>query len=252
MGAQVMARLSTLIFARHYGYEYLHLPLYALEHTPPGVAPGEWAAKWERFLNYAEGEELLGGRIAEAVAVRKVQRLRPLSGRIYSVANCHRVTNRLTTEWHALRPQLRAAYYRTSKPGLKFAGGQPILAVHVRRGDVMSHGKNSGRYTELSAVMARVDRLVSEFQCRSGHVPEVHVYSEGDVALFQPMVDRFCARLHLDEDDLTAFHGLVMADGLVMAKSSFSYLAGLISSGLCIYEPFWHPPMPDWKIWALN
>ena len=37
------------------------------------------------------------------------------------------------------------------------------------------------------------------------------------------------------------------SDILVTAKSTFSYLAGLINlTGLVIYEPFWFPPWDDW------
>lgn len=249
MGAQVFARLSTRVFARHYGYQYLHTPLQKLEHTPPGVAPEQWAAQWENFLNYAAGETLLPVDATDVIPVRKVQRLRPLSHRIYAVANCHRITDRLPAAWHELRPQLRAAYHRTPKPGLGGReAGRPVLAVHIRRGDVSQHGVHHVRFTALDTVITRVECLLAALQRRAATMPVVHVYSEGDAAHFQPLVEKFHARLHLDEDDFVTFHALVMADGLVMAKSSFSYLAGLLSAGLCGYEPFWHPPMPDWKI----
>lgn len=245
MGAQVFARLSTLIYARHHGYQYLHTPLQKLEHTPPGVAPEQWAAQWENFLNYAEGETLLPD-VSGVIPIRKLRRLRPLSHRIYAVKNCHDITNRLPAEWHALRPQLRAAYQRTPKPDLgSRESGRPVLAVHIRRGDVSQDGVHFVRFTALDDILARVEFLTEVLRKRQGE-PRVHVYSEGDAAHFQPLVERFQARLHLDEDDFTTFHALVQADGLIMAKSSFSYLAGLLSTGLCVYEPFWHPPMPDW------
>jgi hypothetical protein len=248
MGAQVFARLSTRIFARHYGYQYLHTPLQKLDHTPPSMAATEWAAQWEHFLNYAEGETLVPPNADGVIPVKKVQRLRPLSHRIYAVKNCHDITNRLPAEWHALRPQLRAAYQRTAKPDLgPGESDHPVLAVHIRRGDVSSDGLHHVRFTALDDILARVEFLSAVLHTQAGNMPSVHVYSEGDAAAFQPLVQKFAASLHLDEDAFTSFHSLVQADGLVMAKSSFSYLAGLLSTGLCVYEPFWHPPMPDWK-----
>jgi hypothetical protein len=31
-----------------------------------------------------------------------------------------------------------------------------------------------------------------------------------------------------------------------MAKSSFSYVAGLLNEGIVVYEPFWHQPLTRW------
>jgi hypothetical protein len=41
---------------------------------------------------------------------------------------------------------------------------------------------------------------------------------------------------------------LVGADVLIMAKSTFSYVAGLLSDGINIYEPCDYPPMPNWLV----
>ena len=42
------------------------------------------------------------------------------------------------------------------------------------------------------------------------------------------------------------FHHLVNANVLVLAKSSFSYLAGLYNQNIVYYIDFWHTPMPNW------
>lgn len=39
---------------------------------------------------------------------------------------------------------------------------------------------------------------------------------------------------------------MVFADVLVTKTNSFSYAAGLISTGNIYCIPFWHPPLPSW------
>jgi hypothetical protein len=38
------------------------------------------------------------------------------------------------------------------------------------------------------------------------------------------------------------------ANGLIMAKSSLSHVAGLLSKGSVYYEPFWHGPLSSWRV----
>ena len=48
------------------------------------------------------------------------------------------------------------------------------------------------------------------------------------------------------DDVFETFHHFVQSDILFVAKSTFSYLGGVIGGNVCIGEPFWHPPLPGW------
>jgi hypothetical protein len=53
-------------------------------------------------------------------------------------------------------------------------------------------------------------------------------------------------------DPLDALNSMIHADVLMMAKSSLSYVAGLLNKrGLVIHEPYWHAPVSGWifNIW---
>jgi hypothetical protein len=54
--------------------------------------------------------------------------------------------------------------------------------------------------------------------------------------------------MHLNGDVFECLHSLITADILVMAKSSFSYTAALLSRGIVIYSPFWHAPLQQWIV----
>ena len=235
-----MARISTIIYAELKGIRYLHTPLQSLDHTPAKVSPGDWAWRWENFLNYADQETASPGTILTPVS--KAHRLRPLSGHIYAVKHCHKITNHLPLQWNALRARLRAGYHPST--AIVPTDG-PVIAVHVRRGDVTNQGSNRLRYTPLESIVPRIE-LALQVLSKTHETPRVKIYSQGAPEEFAPLVTRFAAELCLGEDEFITFGALVSADALVMAKSSFSYLAALISVGVCIYEPFWHPPMPDW------
>jgi hypothetical protein len=72
-----------------------------------------------------------------------------------------------------------------------------------------------------------------------------HIYSEGSESEFECFKNPNTV-LHLNEDVKTTFIGLIVSDVLVQSKSSFSYVAGLLTQGIVYHIPFWHPPMSKW------
>ena len=53
---------------------------------------------------------------------------------------------------------------------------------------------------------------------------------------------------HAFERLLDVLLHLVEADVLVMAKSSFSYIAAILNAGVKIYEPNFDPPQSTWVV----
>ena len=76
-----------------------------------------------------------------------------------------------------------------------------------------------------------------------------HIYSQGAVDAYHEYTNNHDDTvLHLNEDVLITFHGLVFADTLVTSASSFSYTAALLSNGVIYYKDFWHKPADSWII----
>jgi hypothetical protein len=70
--------------------------------------------------------------------------------------------------------------------------------------------------------------------------------SQSDVCDFDvlPNLRRF-----VNGDPVESFARMARADVLVISKSSFSYLAGLINkSSIVVYHPFEHPCLPGWLL----
>ena len=115
------------------------------------------------------------------------------------------------------------------------------VAIHLRLGDVANHSGRSSRIDRAVQQISTIRKYLEE----KGENFEILVLSQGSPASFTPLVD-LGAQLHLNEDLFKTFHTLVCADILCMAKSSLSYAAALLNQKTVIYEPFWHPKLPNW------
>jgi hypothetical protein len=73
----------------------------------------------------------------------------------------------------------------------------------------------------------------------------VSLHSQGAAVDFAGL-EALGAQLCLDVDAVWTMRQLIEADILIMSKSSFSYVAALVSDGIKLYEPFWHSPLSAW------
>ena len=243
-----MACASAMIFAKLRGLRYAHTPFSNIAHAPENTPMDEWSAAWESFFALGNGEipaaevEARGLRLVE---VAKPHRTRLRSRCLHVVAHCHKVTDRHPEEWAALAPVLRQKYLSSPKPVLPPDPDDTIrIAVHLRRGDVGATGRFSERFTPDMEVLRRLAHLLDSLgPARERAV--VRLFSEGNPDDFAPYRE-LGAALHLDEDAFETFHHLARSHVIMLAKSTFSYLAGMIGGALCLYEPFWHQPLPGW------
>ena len=81
---------------------------------------------------------------------------------------------------------------------------------------------------------------------------EIHILSEGEPELFKAITDIYPdIKLHLSIDIQQTFHMMVIADVLIMSKSSFCYSAGLINKNKVVANNltrWWHKPLKTWSI----
>lgn len=242
-GAQVCAQLSGIIYAALCGATYAHTPFQEIAHGPVDQDPAVWVKAWEEFFSIGAGEvQALDLSHLRERELRKPHRKKPKNGRLNVVHHCHKITNHHPDAWNALRPSIRSKYFLHKKPATPLENDTGMsIAVHVRRGDVTQDGSFSERYTSSSTISSHVKRVVELLgrdRC------QVHLFSQSgqDLAEFEELDPQW----HLDLDPFTTLHSLASADILFAAKSCFSWLAGLITTGHVIQDEFWHPSMPGW------
>lgn len=245
-GAQISARISTMIFAGLKGLTYAHSPVADVAHVPAGTSPEDWSRRWEDFFNLGAGEITaaeIEARGYPVTTVAKPHRFLPRSRRLHVVAHCHKVTDHHPEAWAAIAPELRNKYRLSPKPTLPgYDDGRVQIAIHLRRGDVGSSGQFSERFTADEVVLSRVRRVL---EAVGPDRATVRLFSQGHPDDFRAFAN-LGVRLHLDDDVFETFHHFVRSDVLFVAKSTFSYLGGVIGGNVCICEPFWHPSLPGW------
>jgi hypothetical protein len=245
-GAQISARISTMILARLKGLTYAHSPVTDVAHVPAGMHAADWSGAWESFFCLGTGE-ITAAEIEDrgypVKHVPKPHRFIPRSRRLHVVAHCHKVTDHHPEAWAAIAPMLRKKYRLSPKPILPgYDDNRVQIAVHLRRGDVGSSGRFSERFTADDVVLSRVRQVL---EAVGPERATVRLFSQGSPDDFRAFAD-LGVHLHLDDDVFESFHHFVQSDILFVAKSTFSYLGGVIGGNLCICEPFWHPPLPGW------
>lgn len=126
------------------------------------------------------------------------------------------------------------------------------VAVHLRRGDVaVMAEKEVSNWNErfvseewFISIMDSITAVVGlEFPIK------FHIYSQGRMTQFQRLACRPDCCFHLDSSEIETLVNMSRADILIMSPSGFSYLAGLLNSGLKIARvPWWHriPNSEDW------
>jgi hypothetical protein len=256
-GAQAHTMISAMNFARAFDHEYTHTPFSEIDHADRPMA--QWVEAWEKLFNLGEGEQHLDPGHTKAVnysefhprlyhAVCKILencRVRPVPG----AEGSHEAEPHFQPffyhsdlepdSYEALIPDLR----RKFQPGRPRAENRFItVAVHMRRGDVTP--AHPQRFTPVETV-CETTRLVKSLLEDCGQQYRVCLYSQGAVGDFA-CLEALGAQLCLDVDPVWTMRQLVEADILVMSKSSFSYVAALISDGIKLYEPFWHSPLGSW------
>jgi hypothetical protein len=168
------------------------------------------------------------------------------SNTLYVIRHCFDFADCYPDLYSLIADDLKQKYYAISKDGYLIPKERDVfqVAVHVRRGDVTPISK--GRYSDnafLMKVLGNVSEVLSSLRIPA----QWSLYSQGDVDDFEEF-KRLGIDCYIDSCPFSTFHSLVSADVLVMAKSSFSYVAGLLSSGVKIYEPFFRQPLKDWIV----
>lgn len=231
-GAQIHAVMSALLFSRAAGIAYFHSPLGSVGH---GSHPEVFAAQWEAAFNLGRGAPKVPGGVP---LISRQEFNEGYSGAPAIVAeqHFHDFGERNLGLYPALAAELRP---RLALPQRTFE--RPTIAVHIRRGDVVRKPAHAHRLTGNATVLASIRHVMSEHPRH-----RVVVFSEGEPSDFGPLAD-FCA-LELNSDVFATISAMIAADCLIMAKSSLSYVAGLLSRGTVYYEPFWHGPLPTWRV----
>ncbi len=140
---------------------------------------------------------------------------------------------------------------------LIFDKDQINIAVHIRRGDIVS-GQTTGqktltkRWLDMDYYENVVSRLTEQIKSK---YPEknyrIYLFSEGKADEYRSFEKYGEVTFCFDMSAMDSFLHMTRADYLVLSKSSFSYVPALLSDGVRICPTgFWHG-YPNDKKWIV-
>ncbi len=248
-GSQVMAKYSAILYARNHGVKYVYAPF-----EKGHIQNEEELEKWDEFFNVSENE--IGINEIKSLGIRSISLMSITSmllgflsfksqRYIYTNNHFHVYTDRLPNQYTKLQDMFRLKYDNSLKEYELHNDPQRInIAVHIRRGDVDQ--RLLTRFTQNSSIrkgLLKITQILAHLEINH----KISIYSQGKIEEFQELED-LVEEFYLDHDAFSTFHNLVKADVLIMAKSSFSYAAALLSKGIILYEPMWNKPLEKWIV----
>jgi hypothetical protein len=245
-GAQVQAIMSALNFASASGIRYAHSPFVTIENffeDPIAMAP-----RWESFFSLGHGEAKVDMQADRLVDLEKFLADRSLwsnPGVVVQAPHFHEFCDRWPTSYNRIVGSLRQKYARSDKSALVVHDIKKgvVISAHIRR--IHSSPRVAARRNTDDEQILRTIAQAAEIAAGESLPVKVNVFSDADPASLNRFFDAGY-EIHAGDDVFETFHNLVQTDVLITAKSSFSYVAGLLSEGVKLYEPFRHQPLPGW------
>ena len=258
-GAQYNAVLSGFAFCdNREDFTYIHTPFYSISHGWGWVNNTEPMRSWEKRTNRLN--EFIGFPFDKGVLTKARKIDVVVKKGVYTVFKDPR-----PSKWYteSTIEKIRNYYWSTYKP----PSCQQDIVVHIRRGDVQPHRKDrNSRYTINAWYRDRIPWVASKYP---DHYT-IAIHSEGEMSEFESIMDGWPDDLRdrttwklgknwkvdCKHDLITAFHEMVTAKVLLQSKSSFAFVAGILSEGDVFHYPaskagastgIWNP-LDDWHI----
>ena len=251
IGHQMANWIAGYWFAKQFGLKFAHLPF--VTH------------KWENFLGFEEGEILVEALVKKGYKCRKLplfdetnvkevelnkKIISSYSGkRIVFIAEQDQFYKNQFEVMEDLQRKFNSASSRKNDK-LIYSKNNFNIAIHVRRGDIMSNPKNPNlaiRYLSNDYFEKVLQQVITHIKVDK----PIHIYffSQGNPEDYPEFAKYENLHWCMDIGAEDSFLHMVYADLLITSKSSFSYKPALLNKGIKVCpHNFWHgyPDTEDW------
>lgn len=243
IGHQLANWNAALVFATQYNLQLVHQPL--------STASGN---NWEEFLDFGNGE-MQYQEIIKDKSIKKVNlpRIRWIEEDLYGHQVINEIINYTYPESNILfqlasdctapnvydhtttSPILRNKYWNTrakSPIDSDYKTDGLNIACHVRRGDIVTTNNDPNlrkRWLDNTYFLKIINKITPLL---TAYKIYIHIFSQGEIGDFRDFEVLNNVIYHINEDQYKTFHSMIIADILILSPSSFSYKAGMISSGI--------------------
>ena len=239
VGSKVQEQWACIIMSRMLSnYQYVHVPLVNLDFEVG-------ADKAENHFGIGLGEINLKDIELSASA---------------NVFQCHTFMQSNSNLWGIFQAELRNKYFSSLKPVISEFNKKSVnIAVHYRVCNFMTKKESSSfRGNEpsercaitYSDVSQQLNHLIVLLKSITTLPLNIQIYSQPSLNTteFLRHLDGIPVAFNIFSDALYTHTALSTADVLVLARSSFSYTAGILNNGFVMYTPFWLNAPKDWVI----
>lgn len=249
---------------------------YSMLFGIPFAYPGFCNRKWEYFLGFGEHEISVKELKKQGYRIRKLpyfdeseKSLELIRQIIHSYAGEKVILSveldQFYQKQYEVIPYIKKKFEEASArkdDRLIYREGRVSMAVHIRRGDIVSAGQASaapeeGEKKEITAAQGMSKRwlsldyfenIVKQVSEEIGSLLDIYLFSQGDKKDYQCFEKYGNVIYCFDMSDQESFLHMVRADILVISKSSFSYKPALLADSIRICPPdFWHGYPEDEK-----
>jgi hypothetical protein len=116
------------------------------------------------------------------------------------------------------------------------------IAMHVRRGLNFERNFTANRVTSDQSVISGLESVIVETGISRGVI-----FSGLNLESVRDQIPKGF-RFDSEANEFEVIHHLITADVTILAKSCMSYISGAFAKGEVYYDPFFHPPLPGWKV----
>lgn len=225
-GGQFQSLIASVIYAELNAAKFVYTPFKVMAHNydndPDFIAKKEW------LINFKGNFEINNGSY-KTLSLNHIDFIRFFEAHIVQCA-------------HSQALKTMKKIFRANKDIKNYFDGRTFnIVLHVRRPNAHDT-RIEGADAPDTLFLHVIHRLRVMYGAKS---PMFHVFSQGSSENFKAF-NAPDVQLHLNDSVEDSFTAMVLADVLVAAASSFSYVAGILSDGAVYYIPFWHTPLPGW------
>ena len=238
-------------YAKEFGLKFTHSPFYS--------------KKWDDFLGFGEDEIHVNFLLKKEHY--KKRRLPLFSNKLEADINKKIIASykgkkvifvaeqdQIYHEQYGILEDIKYKFHNAKarqNDKLIYAKDNFNVAVHIRRGDIMSGDKVNPeyemRFQNNSYYKNVLNCIINEVKISKPI--QIYLFSQGEESDFPEFKNFNNTLFCFDMNQYDSFLHLVNADLLLTSKSGFSYIPALISNGIKICpENFWHsyPTSDDW------
>jgi len=256
VGAQYQRIIGLLGIAKKHNLKFLHKMITVGHNYNDDPL---WNKTWDTFFNikslteqqFPSNHEMI---YCNQVNIHDINYILNSKNKIFSISLPFQVVDFAPNIYYKIiQDDIIRVYEESNKTRLLqlFKKNKINIALHIR---VINHCDDEAEIKHFENLNGRFEIHDHEYISLINKLrkiypnSDVHIFSQPNIYKKYKLVTELDnIYLHLDTDAMDTFHHLSCADILVIAKSSFSYLAGIYNKNKVIYIPFHHPPLEEWE-----